>query len=200
MDSETTSAGITGRTSLQVEPGETVLLSPDTSRFRYLYRQVRPRSIEEVRTHLGLSKEATKIVKQRPCCQPTTVPPVLVTPEDLESKDPATRFRARSAAYQVASTYVRSPEPAHLSHWTSTLNRFLDITKSVIHFVELYDIDVANGGTLIISANTQAVYAHDVRIHGNGRIVCKGSVTFHINSLEGRIPSATVNPSVLTRA
>ncbi len=200
MESETTSAGNAGRPSLQVEPGETVLLSPDSSRFRYLYRQVRPRSIDEVRTHLGLSKEATKIAKQRQCCQPTSIPAVLVTPEDLESKDPVTRFRARSAAYQVASMYVRSAEPANLSHWTSVLNRFLEMTKSVIHFVELYDIDVANGGTLIISANTQAVYARDVRIHGNGRIVCQGNVTFHINSLEGRIPSATVNPAVLTRA
>ena len=201
MDSETTGPSSSSKANLQVEAGETVMLTPDSSRFRYLYRQVRPRSIDEVRTHLGLSKEATKIAKQRQCCQSAELPSVLVTPEDLESEDSATRFRARTAAYQVASAYVRSPEPANLSHWTSVLNRFLEMTKAIIHVVELYDIDVANGGTLIISANTQAVYAHDVRIHGSGRVICQGSVTFHINSLEGRLPSRIpVNTSVFSRA
>src|SRR5690242_13454730 len=85
MGSETTGPGSSTKANLQVEAGETVMLTPDSSRFRYLYRQVRPRSIDEVRTHLGLSKEATKIAKQRQCCQSAELPSVLVTPEDLES-------------------------------------------------------------------------------------------------------------------
>jgi hypothetical protein len=65
------------------------------------------------------------------------------------------------------------------------LNKFLDVTKSVINVAFLQDIEVADGATLTISANTHAVYARNVVVHRTGRIVCQGSVTFRINSLEG---------------
>ena len=46
-------------------------------------------------------------------------------------------------------------------------------------------IEVFDGATLTISANTHAVYARKITIHRTGRIVCIGATTFRVTSVEG---------------
>jgi hypothetical protein len=182
-----------GKLNLRVEPGETVVLSPDSPRFQAHYTQVRPRNIDEVRAAIGLTAEAAKAVGAQACCATSPAPSVLPPAEHLTDKDPETRFRAREAAYRAAQQYVQSPDPARLAHWKPVLNAFIEATKAILNLALLQDIEVANGATLVISQNTHAVYARNVRIHGNGKIVCQGSVTFRITSLEG-VPLRITQP------
>lgn len=173
------------RADIKVEAGECAVLSPDSARFRSYYKQVRPRTIDEVRHVIGLSAEAAKAAAEQGCCRPTAGLTSIPDAEDLDSKDDEARFNARSLAYQAAAQYISSPNPKSLGHWTPVLDKFLDVTKSVINVAFLQDIEVADGATLTISANTHAIYARNVVVHRTGRIVCQGSVTFRINSLEG---------------
>ncbi len=174
-----------GKMSLRLEENECVTLSPESPRFRESYQQVRPRTIEEVRNILGLTGDAAKALQEKGCCRPSAVSSALISADDLTAQDDPTRIRARSLAYAASREYVRAPNPTYLSQWQAVLNRFLEISNSVINVVVLLDIDVANGATLTISPNTHAIYANNVRIHGNGRIVCQRDITFKINSLEG---------------
>ena len=186
--------------NLRVESGETILLSPDSQRFQAHYIEARPRSIEDVRKILGLSEAAAKAAGEQKCCEGSRVPAALVAPEDLASKDPATRFRARNLAYQVAQQYVTSADPSRFKQWTAVMNQYLEISQAVLRWIELQDIVIQDGGTLLLSANTQALYANDVRIHGTGRIVCQGNVTFKFNSLQGIEPLSGVLSSATASA
>jgi len=184
--------------NLRVESGETVLLSPESGRFQSLYKEVHPRTADEVLSVLGFSESAAKAVRAHKCCEGSTLPAALVVPEDLTSDDNATRLRARKLAYQAARQYVMTADPTRFMHWKAIIDQFLDVTKAVIHWVELEDIDVENGGTLIVSANTHAFYANNVRIHGTGRIVCEGNITFKVNSLQGIKPLSGIISQVST--
>ena len=175
-----------GMSSLRVEPGEQVVLSPDSPRFSGYYKQVRPRTIDEVRQVIGLSDESVKTLANRRCCKPSTVSSTLISPDDLESEDPAAKSNARAAVYQAGREYVHG-DPTLLTQWKPALDRYVEINKALLNVLDLLkmNIEVADGATLVISNNTHAVYAGAVRIHGSGRIVCQGSVTFKIDSLAG---------------
>jgi hypothetical protein len=176
---------------LRVESGETVVLSPSSSRFKAVYERVQPKSISEVRAILGLSESSAKAVARRRCCQPSVAGKAVMTPDDLDSPDPAVATRARALAYAVAEEYVRSPDPTHLSSWVPALDRFIGLSQASLNVATfLSDIDVADGATLTISSSTHALRANAVRIHGTGRIVCQGDLTFKIASLEGLVSSS----------
>jgi hypothetical protein len=145
-----------------------------------------PRRAEEVRATLGLSEEAGKALQaQGRCCQGQAAPAVSPLPEDLTAEDPETRNAARRAAYAGLQAYVQSPTPSAFAYLLPVFERYLDITKAIISIVTLSDIEVADGATLTISANTTVVYARKIIIHGTGRIVCHGPTKFQIVSLEG---------------
>ena len=173
--------------SLKIEAGECVTLSPNSERFKSAYQQIMPRSAAQVRATLGLSDAAAKAVQeQRACCQ--RVPAVVPRADDLQSEDAATRTAARSAAYATLQAYVNSPTPGAFAYVTPVLDRYLEISKAILNLVTLADIDVADGATLTISKNTHVVYANKVTIHGSGRIVCQGTKTFKVASVEGTHP------------
>ena len=170
--------------SVRLESGECLTLSPNSERYRAAYHQVQPRRAEEVRAVLGLSEAATKALQAGGmCCQPG--PAMSPLPEDLNHDDADTRSGARRAAYAGLQAYVRSPTPNAYANLAPAFNRYLELTKAIINIITLFDIEVADGATLTISANTHVVHARKVIIHGNGRIVCKGPTTFKIVSLEG---------------
>jgi len=177
--------------SVRLESGECVTLSPNSERYRAAYHQVQPRSADDVRATLGLSETATKALQAGGmCCQPA--PAMAPLPEDLSHEDADTRSGARRAAYAGLQAYVRSPTPNAYANQVPAFNRYLDLTKAIINIISLSDIEVADGATLTISANTHVVNARKIIIHGRGRIVCQGSTTFKIVSLEGNRRFSTV--------
>jgi len=183
--------------SLRLEADECVTLSPTSDRFKGAYQQSQPRRAEEVRGLLGLSEAATKALQEGMCCPGPTTPAFVPRAEDLDSPDAATRNAARRAAYNGLQAYVHSTTPGAFDYLKPALDRYLDISKAIINWITLSDIEVANGATLTITANTHLVFASKVIIHGSGRIVCQGATTFKITSLEGVRP---IPPVVLGSA
>ena len=179
--------------SIRLETGECLTLSPQSDRYRSSYQQIQPRRAEDVRAALGLSETATKALEAcgTPCAPALAMSPL---PDDLTHEDTDTRNAARRAAYLGLQAYVRSSTPNGFANLTPAFNRYLELSKAVINVLTLGDIEVADGATLTISASTHVVRARKVIIHGNGRIVCKGSTTFKITSLEG---NRLVKPTVL---
>jgi len=170
---------------LKVESGETVLLGPDSQRFGSLYKRLYPSGIDEVREVLGLSDAAAKAVRSHNGCRPCAVPSGLVSPDDLDSADKATVRRAKNLAIIAATQYVHGASTHPVSQWKPLIDRYLQIGKIAIQYVLLGDIDIANGGTLVVSASTQALYANNITIHGSGRIWCKGSLSIKCTTLQG---------------
>lgn len=172
--------------SLRLEADECMTLSPTSERFKSAYRQVQLRQAEEVRAALGLSEAAAKALQEGGmCCPGGAAPSFLPRPEDLDADDADTRTAARNATRTALAAYVESATPAAFANLTPAFNRYLELSKALINVVTLADIEVANGATLTISANTRVVYANKVTIHGTGRIVCHGPTTFKIAALEG---------------
>lgn len=172
--------------ALSLDTEECATLSPDSGRFLKAYRRVNPRSASEVRTLLGLTPEASKALQESgQCCTPITLPAITAAAQDLDHEDPAIRMAARSATYQAFNAYVRSANPASMAHMVPAFDRYLDISKAVINIAYLSDIEVADGATLTISKNTHVVNARRIIIHRTGRIICRGSTTFRVTSVEG---------------
>lgn len=185
--------------SLKLDADECATLSPESGRFRSVYQQVQPRSAKEVRELLGLSPEATSAVHAAGiCCHGGEVPAASAAPEELDSKDPMIRAAARQSTYAAFNAYVRGPNPEVYAYLVPTFNRYLDINKAVINIAWLTDIEVLDGATLTISASTQLVRANKIIIHRTGRIVCRGSTTFKIVSLEGIRPGLTTHVTATT--
>ncbi len=172
--------------SLHVEEKECITLSPESERFRGAYQQVQPRSAAEVREILGVSAEGIKAIRESGVCCAGPKPPVVsVDPADLESEDPEIRAVARQATYAAFNAYVHGNAPASLEYLAPAFDRYLHLNKAIINLITLRDIEVDDGATLTISASTHVVAANKVIIHATGRIVCRGSTTFRIASLEG---------------
>jgi hypothetical protein len=176
--------------NLSVESGETVLLSPDSARFKDAYKQLFPRTIEEVRNAIGLSEDVAKALQVRSVSSLTlrrasSLTATTIRAEDILSDDRDARFRARALTFEAARQFVVSPDTSHLTQLVPAINQFLVATKAILNIANLLDINVANGATLTISANTHALNANKVTIHGTGRILCQGRLTFKIQSLQG---------------
>ncbi len=173
------------RPNLYVDSGETVRLSPDAQRFSAVYKRLYPSSIDEVRTLIGLSESSTQALKAQTCCDPSATFTGLASPDDLTSTDTAVSRRAKEIAIQAASQYVTGANPGALAQWKPLIDRYLEIGKAAINYALLGDIEIANGGTLLVSANTRALYANNIKIHGTGRIVCQGNITINCTTLQG---------------
>jgi hypothetical protein len=183
-----------GTMDLQVESGESVLLSPTSARFQAAYQQIRPQTIDQVRLVLGFSENAVKALQ----AAGTATAPAMATAgttlrtlsavipaSDLVATDATTRLQARDLAYQAAGAYITSPNPAHFSQMVPVLNQYLIDAKAILNIISLLNIDVADGATLTISKNTHALYANNIVIHGSGKIVCQGRITFKVSTVQG---------------
>jgi hypothetical protein len=179
--------------SISLEAGECVTLSPESSRFKEVYKQITPRSAEEVRELLGLTGAAADAVaKSRMCCLPGASLAATPSADDLDAKDAETRFDARRRTYDAFNAYVHGGDTASLVQMKPAFDRFLAVTKAIINIAWVLDIEVANGATLTISPSTHVVRARHIIIHGTGRIVCHGPTTFKIVSLKGERTWTTV--------
>jgi hypothetical protein len=180
---------------LVVEENETLNLSPDSKRFKHVVQTERPQSIAEVRKILGPSVKAASTTKSHgPCCTiPDELQSTLISSEDLESSDDQTRFRALGLSYKAAREYVRTTDASSLAHWEPVLDKFIQLNKAILNQFFFNDIDVYNGATLNIATNAHAINAMRIRLHGTGKIVCKGPTTFRALSFE-RILKVALNP------
>lgn len=171
---------------LKLEADECATLSPDSERFKHALVQVRPRSAEEVRKLLGLSDESAAAVRAAGggCCDTHRAPAGSAEADDLEAEDPDIRQSARALTYSAFNAYVYG-SAKNVEHLTPVFERYLEVSKAVLNTFHLADIEVMDGATLTIAANTHAIYANKVIIHRTGRIVCHGPTTFKIHSLEG---------------
>ncbi|MFF2042721.1 hypothetical protein ACFVVX_20045 [Kitasatospora sp. NPDC058170] len=179
-------AAATPPQDLRLEANERLVVSPDSPRFAAGYREVRPRSIDEVRKLLGPGNVPDHALRPDHLRLRTDeLTKRLLRPEDLEVKDPVARGEARGLAYLAAREYVHAASVAPLKQWRPAIDRWLADVRPVIHIFTAGDIDIANGATLTLSANTQGLVARRIRMHGSGRIVCRGNVKISAVSVEG---------------
>ena len=180
-----------GRHDLSLEENESVTASPSSARFAKYYHQHRPQTIDEVRELIGITAEVPH--EHVACCRtPDVLASRLVTPGDLEAKDDATRHLARDLAHAAGRAYVRGVSTVGLEQWKAVLDKYVVLGGAIIYILELGDIDIANGATLTLSANTHGLYANHITIHGSGRIVCQRDVAIRSTSLQG------ISPPVVT--
>jgi hypothetical protein len=172
--------------SLHVETEETVILSPESRRFKDAYRRIQPREAGEVREILGISAAVTNALRERGEWRDLPEEPLpMIPPEALDSRDGALRQRAWDTASTALTRYVYSPDPQRLRHMEPLIARYLEVAGVLLHTVTLADIEVAKGATLTISTDTHLVSANMIIIHGNGRIACSGFTKFAVASIEG---------------
>ncbi|MFI6623109.1 hypothetical protein [Streptomyces sp. NPDC050528] len=173
---------------LTLEYEECVTLAPDSKRFTSAFRQLHPRSIDEVREALGINSLGEQAKPIPACCLPSELGRTLITPAQLESDDPETRADARALAYTAARLYTQSLDPSSLLQWKPVLDRFIELTGAVINAAMLRDIEIADHATLTLSRTTHTLIARNIKIHGNGRLVCQGPVKIKAYSVEGLQP------------
>ena len=183
--------------NLFVEARETVLLSPDSKRFGPFYQRVHPRTIDDVREVVGLTDASARALRDRGGCCASAAAGVLYSPGDLSSDDPNVSRLAKEVAARAARQYVLGSNPLALEQWKPLINRYLEMGKVAITFIALRDIEISEGGTLLISSNTMALFANSIKIHGSGRIRCQGDISIKCTSLQGINPA---NASISTVA
>jgi len=177
-----------GAQSISVEPGEHVVLSPESKRFKENYRQVRPRTADEVREIIGLSAETAKALREQgQCCQSSEYSSEIIRAEELNSPDGAVRERAWNIAQTALMRYIYSTNPKSLSQMEPLIAQYLLITEAVLNIAFLADIEVGSGATLTVSTDTHLVRANKIIIHNTGEILCSGFTKFTATSLEGGV-------------
>lgn len=176
--------------NLVIDNDECVNLTPESPRFKAFVQQYRPQTIAEVRRLLGPS---TNSGSTEGCCMPSALTASLPSPDALMSEDPQERTRARMQAVSAARAYVRAADTRDFKHMEPLLNRYIEISKPVLHGFQFADIDIANGATFMLTQNVHLLYAAAIRMHGTGRMVCKGPTTIRATSVNGRIPTFRVD-------
>lgn len=174
-----------GTMNLEVPIGQTIVLSPSAAQFQAHYRQIRPQTIDQVRELFWLLRPAPAAVRTHIASEVAAIGARPIDIKDLESSDLRVRRTARLQAYQVATEYVRNADVSSLASWKSVLDRYLVLNNAVLNIIALLDIVVGNGSTLQISKNTHAIYARNLIIHGNGRVVCNAKCSFKLTTLQG---------------
>src|SRR5258708_24101343 len=157
-----TGPGGTPNPNLYVEAGETVVLAPDSQRFAGLYKRLTASSIDEVRSILGLSDAAGQALNAKGSCQRTCVPTPLHSPEDLSSEDRALRRRAKEVAVKAAYQYVFGANQDAFVQWKPLIDRDLQLAKIPVNYLVLQDIDIQNGGALVIFTDENALYTANI--------------------------------------
>jgi hypothetical protein len=171
--------------SLRVEPGESIVLSPESARFQDQYRRIRPGTAKELRSLIGLSDEMANTLRDKGVSSQAPMLDRLLAPHELEADDEILRTRAFATAGQALRNYVRTTSPRLMAEMEPALDRYLELTPVVVIAVALQDIDVADGATLTISDDTHLVEANKLRIYGTGQINCGGYTKISVTSLEG---------------
>jgi hypothetical protein len=176
-----------------LDSGERLTASPESGRFKDDYVQIRPDSIAEVRDLLGITDLPKDEVRRRPFSMPAELSSQLITPDGLEHDDEAVRWEAHRLAYVAAREYVRAVDVTRLQQWLPTINQWLQLVHPVISILQLADIEIADGAELTLSPNTQVLDARRIRIHRTGRLRCTADTKINAESLEGVVPTFTVN-------
>lgn len=180
------SCGVEAQEKLHVEKGETVTLSYTSNRFQKSYRQIEPKSIEEVRQAIGVPTELSEQLEGKTCCSSKGVSNSrMFAVEDLTSKDEKTRGAALRFAKSAAGAYVLGAKQN--KQITAVLDRYIDIADTRLNLAFFGDVIVEDGATLNIAQSTHALYANKIKIYGNGKIVCQGPTTFRSQSIQGKL-------------
>ncbi|MFN9456014.1 MAG: hypothetical protein ACK6D7_01345, partial [Acidobacteriota bacterium] len=159
----------------------------ESERFRAAFRQMKPRSIDEIRQLVGVSPSVAAFSSAQPGATPgcgCSKPSRFRNIDELDSPEPAVRGKALSAARLDARNYVRSGARASASQ-KAFLDRYVQLTDAVLNLAFLADIEIQDGATLVIAPGTHALYARNIRIHGSGRIVCQGPITINCQNFNG---------------
>lgn len=172
--------------SIRVEAGETVILSPESDRFREHYRRVQPRSAKEARDLIGLSDEMAHSLREAgACCEPSNQQASFPTPDDLESDDEKERGRAFDDVGRGFASFLTTTNPELLAPLEPAIELYLSLTNLELNVVALHNIVVDDGATWIVSDDTHLVEANTIVIHGSGQINCSGFTRMNVNSLAG---------------
>lgn len=183
-----------GQPDLILEEGETTTLSAEYERFKAVYREIRPKNLEEVRQAIGVPRELVEQSKTSSCVCADADKGRLVTAEDLDSDDEEVRGAALRTAHQLTRDMVMKGLPI-ASHRNSLLDRYITAINPRILLAVMGDVVVNNGATLNISKNTHALYANRIKLYGSGRIVCDGPKTFRCISFQGKLPTPVFQPA-----
>jgi hypothetical protein len=170
--------------SLRVEKGEKVTLAFESQRFKGSFRKVRPRSANEVRQLVGLSDGMAQTLRERGVCRHEASPAAIVSADELDSSDKSVRGRALAITEKALYDYLYAVSAAPLAQMESAIGRYLEIADVVLNVAVLQDIEVADGATLTIPANTHVVEANKIILHGSAQIDCVALTKFRVKSIE----------------
>lgn len=169
---------------LTVEPGETLSLSPASSRFESAFVRLQPTSINDVRQALGFPEA---ILKNRPSiCGCSGKTSRVHSVDDLDHEDESVKGSALGVAHRAVAGYVMGGQ---LTPGVSVemMDRFIQIVKPNIFLALFGDIIVQDTATLTVAKSTHALYANRIRMYGSGQIICDGPKTIRCNSLQGKM-------------
>jgi hypothetical protein len=172
--------------NLVIEADECVTLTPDSSRFKGIVQQYRPQTIAEVRKLLGPAPNDDGGSSGTSCCQPVLTAS-LPDPATLESNDSLERSNSRLQAAAAARAYVQALDVRQYKYLEPLLDRYIQLTRPILYSFLFGDIDIANGATLTLAPKAHILLAAHIRMHGTGRIVCKGPTTIRATSVEGPV-------------
>jgi len=172
--------------NLVIEADECVTLTPESQRFKDIVQQYRPQTIAEVRKLIGPSQAVDASGKPtQACCMPAQQIASLPDPDALASEDPQVRFNARLQAAAAARAYVQAPDAQNVKYLEPLLDRYIQITRPILWGFLFADIDIYSGATLTLGPTAHLLFANNIRMHGTGRIVCKGPTTMRATSISG---------------
>jgi hypothetical protein len=186
--------------NLIIEADDCVTLTPDSPRYKDAIQQYRPQTIAEVRKLIGPSPASAGGTSSPSCCLPLELTASLPDPDMLTAKDEQVRFRARMLAATAASAYVRAADTRDFKQFEPALDRFIQLSKPILFSFLFADIDIASGATLTLAKNAHILFAANIRMHGTGRIVCKGPTTIRATTVNGRIRPSVIGSAELNAA
>lgn len=172
--------------SLQVESGTQVVLSPESTRFTKSYRQIRPRTAEELRELVGLSVEtATALRRAGKYCERSSKGITTVGVEDLDSMDRGVRARAHRITGNALEHYILGLDPEVPVKMKATFARYLEIWEVVLNAVALPELVEVNDGATLSIYDTHLVQGKRILIHGTGKVVCIGVMKVEVDTIIG---------------
>lgn len=171
--------------NLVIDADECVTLTPDSTRFKDVIQQYRPQTIAEVRKLLGPSQTSADGTPAPVCCLAAAFSASLPDPDALAANDEGARLSSRLQAAEAARAYVQAADVRQYKYLEPLLDRYIQLTRPILYSFLFGDIDIANGATLTLANRAHILLAAHIRMHGTGRIVCKGPTTIRATSVEG---------------
>jgi hypothetical protein len=189
---------------LEVDEGETLVLSYQSRRLRASYREFQPKSVDEIKDLLGvpdmpfrrlseaslmmreLSRVGTADLTSLSARIMPSLPSRVISPDSL--KDPTVsedeKVEIKKMARSAADAYIYGVSTT-VASWKPLIDAYfqVDIPRLVIPIFR--DITVRTNGTLAIPRNTYVVFANRIQLYGSGKITCSGPTTFDCTSFEG---------------